>query len=66
MNEATGKVRAEEARQFPEYLKKSRYLFLKNPENLLPEEQERLDTMVANQCHKSIEAYTHKLNLQNV
>src|SRR5664279_3971896 len=22
--------------------------------------------MVANQCHKSIEAYTHKLNLQNV
>jgi len=66
MNEATGKVRAEEARQFPEFLKKSRYLFLKNPENLLPEEQERLDTMVANQCHKSVEAYTHKLNLQNV
>lgn len=66
MNEAMGKVRAEEARQFPEFLKKSRYLFLKNPENLLPEEQERLDTMVANQCHKSVEAYTHKLNLQNV
>jgi len=66
MNDAMGKIRAEEARQFPEMLKKSRYLFLKNPEKLLPEEQERLDAMVANQCHKSVEAYTHKLNLQNV
>lgn len=66
MNEAMGKIRAEEARQFPEMLKKSRYLFLKNPEKLTPEELERLDTMVANQCHKSVEAYTHKLNLQNV
>lgn len=66
MNETMGKIRADEARQFPEMLKKSRYLFLKNPENLTAEEQERLDTMVANQCHKSVEAYTHKLNLQNV
>jgi transposase len=66
MNETLGKIRADEARQFPEMLKKSRYLFLKNPENLTTEEQERLDTMVANQCHKSVEAYTHKLNLQNV
>lgn len=66
MNEALGKIRADEARQFPEFLKKSRYLFLKNPEKLSPEEQERLDTMVANQCYKSVEAYTHKLNLQNV
>jgi transposase len=66
MNETMGKIRADEARQFPEKLKKSRYLFLKNPENLTTEEQERLDTMVANQCHKSVEAYTHKLNLQNV
>ena len=66
MNEALGKIRAEEARQFPEALKKSRFLFLKNPENLTPEDQERLDTMVSSQCHKSVEAYTHKLNLQNV
>jgi len=66
MNETMGKIRADEARQFPEMLKKSRYLFLKNPENLTAEEQERLDTMVANQCHKSVEAYTHKLNLQNI
>ena len=66
MNDTMGKIRADEARQFPEMLKKSRFLFLKNPENLTIEEQERLDTMVANQCHKSVEAYTHKLNLQNV
>lgn len=66
MNDAMGKVRAEEAKQFPVFLKKSRYLFLRNPENLSAEERARLDTMVANQCHKSVEAYTHKLNLQNV
>jgi transposase len=66
MNEALGKVRAEEARLFPDALKKSRFLFLKNPEDLTPEEEARMDTMVANQCYKSIEAYAHKLNLQNV
>jgi len=66
MNEAMGTIRAEEARKFPEFLRKTRYLFLKNPEKLTPEEHARLDTMVANQCHKSVEAYTHKLNLQNV
>lgn len=66
MNDALAKVRAEEAREFPEFLKKSRYLFLKNPENLRPEEQERLDSMIPSQCYKSIEAYIHKLNLQNV
>lgn len=66
MNEAMGTIRAEEAKQFPEVLRKSRYLFLKNPEKLTSEEHARLDTMVANQCHKSVEAYTHKLNLQNV
>jgi transposase len=66
MNEAMSTIRSEEARKFPEFLRKTRYLFLKNPEKLSPEEQARLDTMVVNQCHKSVEAYTHKLNLQNV
>ena len=66
MNEVMGKVRAEEAKQFPEFLKKSRYLFLKNHENLTTEEQDRIDSMIANQCHKSVETYIHKLNLQNV
>jgi transposase len=66
MNDALAKIRAEEARLFPEILKKSRYLFLKNPENLLPEEQVRLDAIIASQNLKSTEAYLHKLNLQNV
>lgn len=66
MNETMGKIRADEARQFPEILKKSRYLFLKNPENLTPEEEQRLDAIVSSQSLKSTEAYTHKLNLQNV
>lgn len=66
MNEAMGTIRSDEAKQFPEFLRKTRFLFLKNPEKLSLEEKERLDTMVANQCHKSVEAYTHKLNLQNV
>ena len=66
MNEAMGKIRAEEAKEFPEFLKKSRYIFLKNPEDLSLDEEERLDTIVANRCRKSVEAYTHKLILQNV
>ena len=66
INEALGKIRAEEARLFPDALKKSRYLFLKSPEDLTTEEEARMDTMVANQCYKSVEAHAHKLNLQNV
>ena len=66
MNDKLAKIRAEEARLFPAILKKSRYLFLKNPENLTPEEQQRLDAIIASQNLKSTEAYLHKLNLQNV
>lgn len=66
MNEALGKIRAEEARLFPEILKRTRYLLLKNHESLTPEEQERIDALLAKQCYRSIEAYTHKLTLQNV
>lgn len=66
INEKVAKVRAAEARLFPELLKKSRYLFLKNPENLSQEEQERLDAIITSQSLESTEAYTHKLNLQNV
>jgi transposase len=66
MNDILAKIRAEDARIFPEILKKSRYLFLKNPENLSPEENERLDAILAAQNLNSAEAYLHKLNLQNV
>ena len=66
MNDKLAKIRAEEARLFPAILKNSRYLFLKNPENLSPEEEQRLDAIIASQNLKSTEAYLHKLNLQNV
>ncbi len=66
MNDKLAKIRAEEARLFPAILKNSRYLFLKNPENLTPEEAQRLDAIIAGQNLKSTEAYLHKLNLQNV
>ena len=42
MNDVLGKIRAEEARQFPEELRKTRYLFLKNPERLTEEQEQRL------------------------
>ena len=66
MNDKLAKVRADEARLFPAILKKSRYLFLKNPENLSDSEEQRLDAIIASQNLKSTEAYLHKLNLQNV
>ncbi len=66
MNDAMAKVRAEEAKLFPEILKKSRYLFLKNPENLTSEQEQRLNAIITSQNLKSTEAYLHKLNLQNV
>ena len=66
MNDKLAKIRAEEARLFPAILKSSRYLFLKNPENLSPAEEQRLDAIIASQSLKSTEAYMHKLNLQNV
>jgi len=66
MNDKLAKIRAEEARLFPAILKSSRYLFLKNPENLTPAQEQRLDSILASQSLKSTEAYMHKLNLQNV
>lgn len=66
MNDYLGKIRAAEAKVFPTILQKSRYLFLKNPENLSVDEQQRLDEIIASQNLKSTEAYLHKLNLQNV
>ena len=66
MNDAMAKVRAEEAKLFPDILKKSRYLFLKNPGNLTSEQEQRLDAIITSQNLKSTEAYLHKLNLQNI
>ena len=39
---------------------------IKNPEDLNDDQMARLDAAVKGHCHKSIETYTHKLNLQNI
>lgn len=65
MNKALGKVRAEEARLFPELLKGSRYAFLKNPENLTEKQDETL-TRLCNYRLKTARAYLIKLALQDV
>ena len=65
MNNALGKVRAEEARLYPEMMKGSRYAFLKNPENLTEKQDETLTRL----CHyrlKTARAYLIKLALQDV
>jgi len=66
MNDTMKKVRHQEAIEYPEKLAKTKFLFLKNPEDLNDDQQTRLDAAIASHCSKSIEAYTHKLNLQNV
>lgn len=65
MNDALAKLRAEEARQFPEELKKTRYLFLKNPERLTEDEEKRLFHLTRFNLG-SIKGYMLKLGLQFV
>lgn len=65
MNDILGKIRAEEARQFPEELRKTRYLFLKNPDRLTEEQEQRLRSLTRFNLG-SIKAYILKLGLQFV
>lgn len=65
MNDALGKVRAEEARLFPELLHGSRYAFLKNPENLTEKQDETL-VRLSHYRLKTAKAYQIKLALQDV
>jgi transposase len=65
MNDVLGKIRAEEARQFPEELRKTRYLFLKNPDRLTDEQEQRLHSLTRFDLG-SIKAYILKLGLQFV
>jgi len=65
MNKAVGEVRAEEAKQFPDLLKGSRYAYLKNPENLTAKQDETL-VKLSHYNLKTGRAYMIKLALQNV
>jgi transposase len=65
MNDVLSKIRAEEARQFPEELRKTRYLFLKNADRLTAEQEQRLRSLTRFDLG-SIKAYILKLGLQFV
>ena len=65
MNDALSKVRAEEAKIFPDLMKGSRFAFLKNPENLT-EKQDKTLTKLCNYRLKTARAYLLKLALQDV
>ena len=66
MNDTMKKVRHQEAMEYPEKLARTKFLFLKNPEDLNDDQMARLNAAIESHCSKSIETYTHKLNLQNV
>lgn len=65
MNDALSKVRAEEAKFYPEMMKGSRYAFLKNPENLTQKQEETLHRLCGYRL-KTARAYLLKLALQDV
>jgi transposase len=65
MNEALGQVRAEEARIYPDLMLGSRYVFLKNPENLTEKQSETLFNL-SHYRLKTARAYLIKLALQDV
>ncbi|HET6446927.1 MAG TPA: ISL3 family transposase [candidate division Zixibacteria bacterium] len=64
MNEAVDKVRREEQKEFPA-LKKSRWIWLKNAENLTVTQQERFEYLFQLNL-KTAQAYQIKLNLRQL
>ena len=66
INEAVDKVRIEEQRQQPELLKKSKYIWLKNPDNLNDHQKERLASLRLKDLNlKTARAYHIRLNFQD-
>lgn len=65
MNDALSQVRAEEANLYPGLMKGSRYVFLKNPENLTENQKETLISLCSIRL-RTARAYGIKLALQEV
>lgn len=66
INEAVDKVRIEEQRQQPELLRKSKYLWLMNPDRLKDHQKERLDSLRIRDLNlKTARAYHIRLNFQD-
>ena len=66
VNEAVDQVRRDEQKQQPE-LAKSRYIWLKNPQNLTKKQADKLDSLTLKKLNlKTSRAYHIKLNFQEV
>lgn len=65
INEALDKVRKREIKK-NEILKKSKYLFLKNRENLKEDQQEKLDMLIKNEYLETSIVYKFKLQFQEI
>ena len=66
INDAVDQVRREEQKGRPE-LKKSRYVWLKNPENLTPKQQSVFESLNVKKLNlKTARAYQIKLNFQEL
>ena len=66
INEAVDQVRREEQKEHPE-LSRSRYVWLKNPQNLTKKQQDKLDNLTLKKLNlKTSRAYQIKLNFQEI
>ncbi len=66
VNEAVDQVRREEQKQHPE-LARSRYVWLKNPQNLTRKQSEKLNSLTVKKLNlKTSRAYHIKLNFQEI
>ena len=66
LNKAVDKVRLQEQTGYPE-LKKTKYIFLKNPENLSRKQADRLDDLILKDFNlKTMRAYHLRLNFQEL
>lgn len=65
LNEALDKVRQAEQKKNPLLLKRTRYLWLKNPGNLTPKQQEHLKTL-SKENLRTMKAYQMKLTFQDI
>ena len=66
LNEAVDEVRRQEQKEQPE-LKKTRYIFLKNPENLTSNQAKRLEDIKLKDLNlKTMRAYQIRLNFQEL
>lgn len=66
INEAVDQVRREEQKEYPELIR-SRYVWLKNPQNLTKKQQDKLDNLTLKKLNlKTSRAYQIKLNFQEI